>query len=274
VQVVSANGVYLHTRTDGPTTVTGRPPVVFVNSLGTDLRLWDGVVAALPAEIRALRYDKRGHGLSDAPQPPYTLEDHAGDLLALLDAWAIDRAVICGISVGGMIALKAAIDAPGRVQGVVAMDTGHRIGSRAHWQQRIDAVARDGLAPLADGIVAGWLSDAYRASDPGATAAWRNMVARTPSVAGYVGTCATLRDADLGDADLGDAGGAVQVPVLCLCGADDASTPPALMRELAGLLANARYREIAGTKHLPCIEEPELVARRIAELMEECAGGG
>ena len=265
MHVVEANGIYLNARRTG---TPGGPAVVFANSLGTDLRLWDDTVAELPAGFDAVRYDKRGHGLSSAPQPPYSMADHAQDLIGLLDALGLDRAVVCGISVGGMIALKAALDAPARVGGLVLMDTGHRIGTAEGWQQRIDTVMADGLGELADNIILGWLTEAYRQDNPGAAEAWGNMVARTPVPHGYAGTCAALRDTDL-TPRLSE----VAQPALVLCGSNDPSTPPDLNRELADLLPNARYREIAQTKHLPCIEKPAELAGLIADFVRETAGG-
>lgn len=269
MQVLQANDVWIHYRRTGTGDAAGQPAtLVLVNSLGTDLRLWDDVVAALPAGLDVLCYDKRGHGLSGAPPPPYTIADHADDLAGLIDGLGIGRAVIGGISVGGMIALSLALRRPELVAGLVLMDTGHRIGTADHWSGRIAAVERDGLEPLADTIIAGWLSERFRTESPGATAAWRNMVARTPTVAGYVGTCAALREADLTD-DVPR----IAVPALCVCGADDASTPPALMHELAGLLPRAHYVEVPGTKHLPCIEQPATVAGHIAGLVAETGRG-
>ena len=265
MRVVEANGIYLNVRRDG---MRGGPAVAFANSLGTDLRLWDDTVAALPTELDALRYDKRGHGLSSAPAPPYTMTDHARDLIGLLDAEGIDRAVVCGISVGGMIALQAALEAPERIAGLVLMDTGHKIGTAEGWQQRIDTVMAEGLGDLADTIILGWLSEAYCQRNPGAAQAWRNMVARTPASHGYAGTCAALRDTDL-TPRLQE----VRQPALVLCGSDDPSTPPSLNRELTELLPDARYQEIAETKHLPCIEKPTEVARQVADFVRETAGG-
>jgi len=269
VQVLQANDVYIHYRRETTgNAATARTTLVLANSLGTDLRLWDAVLAELPAGLDVVRYDKRGHGLSDASAPPCTIEDHAHDLAALLDGLDVPRAVVCGISVGGMIAMSLALRRPDLVTGLVLMDTAHRIGTAETWAERIADVERDGLDPLADRLVAGWLSERFHADRPGETAAWRNMVARTPSVAGYVATCAALRDADLTDEVP-----RIRVPVLCLCGDGDASTPPPLMRELAALLPNARYGELTGTKHLPCIEAPETVAGYIAGLIQETERG-
>lgn len=269
MRALQANGVWIHYRRSvtGGVAAPGQA-LVLANSLGTDLRLWDDVVTELPAGLDVVCYDKRGHGLSAAPPPPYTIADHADDLAGLLDGLDIRGAVIGGISVGGMIALALALRRPELVAGAVLMDTGHRIGSAEHWDRRIAAVERDGLDALADDIIAGWLSERFRAEQPGAALAWRNLVARTPSVAGYNGTCAALREADLSDEVP-----RVAVPTLCVCGADDASTPPALMRELAELLPRSRYVEVPGARHLPCIEQPGVVAGHIADLLEETARG-
>lgn len=265
MQVLQSNGVYIHYRRETTGAVdAGETTLVFANSLGTDLRLWDRMVAELPGGFDVVRYDKRGHGLSDAPAPPYSIEDHADDLAGLLDGLGIGKAVICGISVGGMIAMSLALRRPERVQGLVLMDTGHKIGNAEGWAQRIATVEADCIGALADTVIQGWLSDAFRTERPGETAAWRNLLARTPSVAGYAGTCAALRDADLTEQI-----GAIRVPALCLCGAQDASTPPQLMRELRDLLPAARYEEVAGTKHLPCIEEPKAISDHIVGLIEE-----
>ena len=86
----------------------------------------------------------------------------------------------------------------------------------------------------------------------------RNMLARTPA-AGYIATCVALRDSDLTQAARG-----VRVPALCVAGELDGSTPPELVRKLAGLVPGAAYHEIAGAGHLPCLQTPEELADRLA----------
>jgi 3-oxoadipate enol-lactonase len=116
------------------------PALLLANSLGTDLRIWDDVVARLLRHFRVVRYDKRGHGLTDAPTPPYSDSDLVKDVVGLLDALEIDHAVVCGVSVGGLIAQALALSHPERVQALVLCDTGARIGSVESWEQRIAAV--------------------------------------------------------------------------------------------------------------------------------------
>ena len=130
------NGTLLHFRLAGP---EGAPALVFVNSLGTDARIWDAVIAALSVQYRCLSYDKRGHGLSDAPAGDYTLDDHLDDLTGLLDQAGIGPAVVVGVSVGGLIAQGLALRAPERVAGLVLCCTAPRMGDAAMWTARIDS---------------------------------------------------------------------------------------------------------------------------------------
>ncbi len=242
----------------------GLPVLVFANSLGTDFRIWDGVVARLGPRFRTLRYDMRGHGLSDIGRTPYTIDDHAADLAALLDRRSVAQATVVGLSVGGQIALGLAARRPDLVSGLVLLDTAHRIGTPEAWNARIAAVETGGLEAIADAVLERWLSPDYRHNHPAMIPLWRNMLTRTPAE-GYAGTCAALRDADLTEAAAG-----IRVPTLCLCGTLDLATPPDLVRAMAALIPDAEFRLIPCTGHLPCIERPARIAallRRFAEVL-------
>lgn len=261
---VDVGGVTLHARVDPPATAAAAPPLVFVHSLGTELRIWDAVVAQLPAN-RRVRVDLRGHGLSDAPSGDYALATLAADVLGVLEQLGVGAAVFVGVSIGGQVALQAALDRPERVAGLVLLDTAARIGDRAAWEARRSEVRAHGLAPSAEAIVGRWFPPASRARDPLAPRGYRNLLVRTP-VAGYLGACAALRDADLRDriADIAQ-------PTLVLCGAEDTATPPALVRGLADALPNARYAEIAGAGHLPCLDRPDEVAAHVTAFLDDLA---
>src|SRR5712692_10357451 len=123
---VQIKDVVHHYVIEGP---DAAPTIVFANSLGTDLRIWDGVLAHLRGRFRIVRYDKRRHGLTDVTSSPYTIDVLADDLVALLDILKIDEAVICGLSIGGMIAQAFAAAHPQRVRALVRCDTATRIGS-------------------------------------------------------------------------------------------------------------------------------------------------
>jgi 3-oxoadipate enol-lactonase len=256
------NELVLHYEDEGP---AGAPAVVFANSLGTDLRIWDRVALELGAGLRLVRYDLRGHGLSEAPTAPYTLDDHVGDLAALMDARGVKNTLIVGLSVGGMIAMALAERRPDLVRALVLSDTAHKIGTCEMWDARISAVRHSGMAAIADQMMQRWFAAEFRASRPADLVGYRNMLIRMP-VEGYAGTCASIRDADLTDA-----ASRLALPVLCLVGAEDQATPPDLVRSLAALLPGASFDMIPEAGHLPCVEQPDIVAKQIAAFAKEAA---
>lgn len=261
VQALTRDGVTIRFCEEGQRQSSGT--LVFANSLGTDLRIWLDVIRVFRDTKRIVRYDKRGHGMSDAPDAPYSLDDHVDDLDALLAHLKIDDAVAVGVSVGGMIAQGLALKSPERVRGLVLCDTAAKIGTREAWDERIDAIRAGGLEAIADGIMERWFSSGYRNDAPGELALWRNLLVRTP-IEGYVGTCAALRDADMRDTV-----GSIELPTLCVCGDEDGATPPDVVRELADMMPNAKYLEIAHAGHLPCIEQPAILANAIAAFISE-----
>lgn len=234
-----------------------RPLLVFINSLGTDLRIWDAVAADLQADFSLLLYDKRGHGLSDlGATPPVTIEDHAADLAGLIDAAGADRVVLCGLSIGGLIAQQFAAAHPDRVRAVVLCDTAHKIGTPDFWNQRIAAFQRDGLASIAEGILDRWFTPGFRTGQPALFAGCRNMLVRQP-VDGYAAACAAVRDADLTAMTA-----TITAPTLVVVGDQDGSTPPDLVRSTAALIPGATFEIIPDAGHIPCVEQPaDLVAR-------------
>jgi 3-oxoadipate enol-lactonase len=256
------NDLILHYEDEGP---AGAPAVVFANSLGTDLRIWDGTARKLGGALRLIRYDLRGQGLSEAPAAPYALDDHADDLAALMDARAAKHALLVGLSVGGMVAMALASKRPDLARALVLCDTAHRIGTREMWDARISAVRQGGMTAIADQVLERWFAAPFRARRPADVAGYRNMLTRTP-VEGYAGTCASVRDADLTQAASG-----LALPVLCLVGAEDQATPPELVRSLAGLLPAASFAIIPDAGHLPCVEQPDIMARHILAFAREAA---
>ena len=262
MQVARIDGIHLHYRLNGS---TDAPTVVFANSLGTDFRIWDSVLERLGPDVQSLCYDKRGHGLSDAPAAPYTIDDHIDDLIGLMTHLNIHRALICGVSVGGMIALGLGARRPELARGLMLCDTAHKIGSDDLWNERIAQIRAHGIAAIADGILDRWFSAGFRQLQGDAVAGWRNMLVRTP-IEGYVGTCAALRDADL----TAEAG-ALRLPVRCLCGSEDGATPPELVEAMRALISEAGFELVQGAGHLPCIESPGSIAAIIEDFLREIA---
>jgi 3-oxoadipate enol-lactonase len=236
-------------------------PLVFINSLGSDLRIWDKVVSRLAPRFSIIRYDKRGHGLSDCPPGPYTISDHAADLAGLLEHLQITEVIPIGISVGGMIAQAFALERPQRVKALVLCDTGAKIGTTELWNERIDILRQKGMAYLGDAILARWFSSTFAEQHPADYRGYYNMLTRMP-VEGYTATCEALRDADFREVV-----GQIQAKTLVLCGSEDLSTPPDLNRALAASLPDARFELIEQAAHLPCIEQPEAMATKIGQFL-------
>lgn len=247
----------------------GRPTIVFVNSLGSDLRIWDDVVEELGrAGIGALRYDLRGQGLSDVGATPYRIADHVADLETVLTSHGVARAAICGLSVGGMVALGLSEKRPDLVAGLILCCTAHRIGTAESWGARIAAVEKGGVSAIAEAVLQGWFSPAaYRDQAPG-VALCRNMLARSP-VDGYIATCAALREADLEDAAR-----AVSAPALCLAGEHDPATTPERVGALRALIPGARFAVLPGVAHMPCVEAPAALAAHLVDFAHEIFADG
>lgn len=222
-------------------------PMVLSNSLGTDIGLWGAQADALAQSHSVWRYDTRGHGQSDAPAAEYSLDRLGKDLLAVIDASGAERADICGISIGGMTALWAAVHAPHRVRRVILANTAARIGNDGLWAERIRVARTDGMGVLADASMVRWFTEGFRAQHPEVVARLRKTFAAT-SVDGYVGCCAALRDADLHPV-----AGRVACPALIVTGRHDPSTPPADGRWLADQIRGARVVELDAA-HLSNVE--------------------
>ncbi|KFC68077.1 Beta-ketoadipate enol-lactone hydrolase [Devosia sp. LC5] len=254
------NGIHLHYRLAG--NAKGLP-LVLANSLGTDARIWDELIADLGDGYHVISYDKRGHGLSDAPDGEYQLDEHIDDLAGLLAYLDVQRAVLAGVSVGGLIAQGFALRHPQILAGLILCDTAPKVGSAAMWNDRIAAVRADGLAAIAEGVMARWFTEDFRRDRAIELAGWRNMFERMPA-AGYIGTCATLRDADISDQI-----GAINVPTLVIAGADDLSTPPDLVRDTASRIRGARFEVIANCGHIPSIEQPQVLAAMFKHFIQQ-----
>lgn len=261
MQFATVNGVTLHYQVIGA--AEGAPLLVFSNSLGTDFRIWRDVVVRLIGQCAILTYDKRGHGLSDTGKAPYSIGDHVEDLAALLDHLGRKQAIICGVSVGGMIAQGLAAARPDLVKALILCDTAHKIGTDEMWNQRIAAIIDKGIEPIAESVLGRWFTEGFRKPDNPDYRGYRNMLIRQP-VEGYVGTCAAVRDADFSESSA-----KLDCPVICIVGEEDSSTPPDLVRQTAKLIPNARYEIIKGTGHLPSIEQPDRLVEVIKAFIKE-----
>jgi 3-oxoadipate enol-lactonase len=252
------NGARFHYWLDGP---VGRPVVVLSNSLGTNFAMWDAQVRALAQKFRVLRYDSRGHGLSDVTPGPYTIEGLGRDVIGLLDALEIATAHYCGLSVGGLIGQWLGIHASERFQSLTLCNTAARIGSTDGWNSRIAAVREGGMAAIANGVVARWFSEDFAKRESETVEATRQMLLHSRP-GGYVATCAALRDEDLREAIA-----RVTMPTLVISGAKDTATTAADGRYLAEKISGAQYVEL-NAAHLSNIEAAAPFTAALLEFLE------
>ena len=260
MQVSTVNGIRVHYATGGD---PDGAPVVFANSLGTDLRIWDRVLALLPPGLRVLRYDMRGHGLTDAPGGAYYMGHLVADAAALMEATGFRNAVFVGLSIGGVVAQGLAAERPDLVRAAVLSNTAAKIGTEASWNDRIATVRAHGIAGIADKVMELWFTRAFHAGRADELAIWRHMLTRTP-LDGYLGCCAAMAQTDLRESTAN-----LRQPVLALVGDADGSTPPDLVRETAESIVGARFEIIRGAGHIPCVEQPEATAALVAAFLKE-----
>jgi 3-oxoadipate enol-lactonase len=257
VAVLEINGLAMH----HSWRAGAKPPIVFANSLGTDFRVWDHLVPEISHGHGMMFYDKRGHGLSSINNEAFTIDDLADDLARLMDHYGLRDAILCGLSIGGLIVQALAATRPDLVRAIILMDTGHKIGTAEIWNGRIEAIEAKGLAAISEGTMERWFTAEFRTSRPLELLLWRNMLTRTPE-AGYLGCARAIRDADFTAST-----SQLKMPSLCIVGDQDGSTPPELGRELASLIPGSQFEIIKHAGHLPCVEQPRATASLINEFI-------
>ncbi|MFC6639080.1 3-oxoadipate enol-lactonase [Sulfitobacter sp. JBTF-M27] len=249
--------VRLHYRVDGP---EDGPPVVFSNSLGTDMRLWDPILPLLPKGLRIIRYDKRGHGLSSCPPAPYAMGSLVTDVERLMDHLGVKDSVFVGLSIGGMTAQGLAVKRLDLVRALVLSNTAAKIGTPEMWDERIAAVEKDGIEALADAVMERWFSAGFRATPE--LELWRNMLVRGED-AGYAGCSAAISGTDFYATTA-----TLRLPALGIAGSEDGSTPPDLVREMMDLIPGSKFHLIRKAGHLPCVEQPEEYAQVLTDFLK------
>lgn len=247
VKIEAAPGVFVHAETEGP---PDKPAVLLAHSVGCDLTLWDRQIAALKDRYHVIRYDARGHGRSDTPPGPYTIDQLAADALAVLDHFGIRRAHLCGLSLGGTVGQWLALNAPQRLASLVLCDTAARLGTIEGWQARIDAVIAGGTASIADMSMTRFFSDRFRLREPQIVERFRRTLIDTADE-GFAGCCAVLRDCDF-RARLA----AIYTPTLVIGGLLDVPTPPSDSEELTARIPNAKL-VLLDAGHISAVEAPD-----------------
>jgi 3-oxoadipate enol-lactonase len=218
-----------------------------------------------------LRFDKAGHGLSDLRfwnfrfttgdteivNQKSEIVNYSNDVLGLMDFLDIQKAVIVGLSIGGIIAQYLAIHHAERIERLILSNTAPKVGSEEGWNTRIKTVKKDGIASIADNIMKVWFSENFRNNRKNELLGYKMMVSNI-NLEGYIQACEALKINDLtNEFDK------IKVPTLCFAGTEDGSTPPVQVKAMADLIPNSTYILIEGVGHIPCVEVPELMAKHI-----------
>jgi 3-oxoadipate enol-lactonase len=234
------------------------PVLVLSNSLGTTLGMWDEQAPALGERFRLLRYDHRGHGGSPVPPGPYKIEDLGRDVLVLLDRLEVERISFCGLSIGGMVGMWLAGEAPERVERLVLCCTSARFAPDT-FDSRARTVRAEGMSAIADAVVERGFTPAFHTSRPDVVEWARRMLLDSPAE-GYSACCEAVRDAELSGRL-----GAISAPTLVIAGADDPAAPPDQAELIRDSIPNADLEVISDAAHLANMEQPEAITQAILD---------
>jgi len=243
-------------RSDGPAEA---PVLVLLSSLGTDARMWDPLLGVLTEHFSVLRPEHPGHGGSPAPSGACTIEALGTAVVELLDHVGVERASVCGVSLGGMVALWLAEHHPNRVDRLVLAASAPSLPPAGSWTERAAAVRAGGTGPLADMLLPRWFTPGFTDRAPEVADLVRAMLANC-APEGYAACCEAIAEADLSP-DLDK----VSAPTLLLAGAEDPVTPPTRMAELVGRIAGAAMVVLPGTAHLAAMEQPRRFAAAVVD---------
>jgi 3-oxoadipate enol-lactonase len=244
---------------EGPETA---PVLVFSNSLGTDVSLWDGQAAAMVKTFRVLRYDKRGHGRSSSPAGPYSIATLGGDVIGLLDFLHLDKVNFCGLSIGGQTGMWLGGNAGARLHKLILCNTAAKIGNVEWWNDRIASVRRIGMKGVAPGVIERWFTERFRTQQlaPPEVAEIQRVLEGL-DIEGYLACAAAVRDFDFREKL-----GGIRVPTLVISGTHDPAATAADGRWAAEQIPGAKYVELDAA-HLSNIEQRERFTTEISSFL-------
>ena len=256
--------VDVHHTLEGP---EDAPVVVFSNSLGTTGLMWDAQAAALTEHVRVLRYAARGHGGSPAPPGPYSLADLAGDVVALLDRFELERVSFCGLSIGGMIGMWLGVNVPDRIDRLAICCTAMHLPPAEMWTERAALVRKEGMEAVIDATIERWFTPEFPKRNPEVVDRIRETFLRTDPE-GYAGHCEALAEADM-RGELGT----IRAPTLVIGGEDDPVGTPERIAAIAGEVPGSRLVMLPETRHLAAVERADAVTRELEQHLGVRAAG-
>lgn len=253
-----SDGCEIHYRFDGE---EGRPVLVFSNPHGFTHALWDLQVEELTHHFQVLRYDNRGHGNSEVPEGPYTLERIALDAKELIEGLGLQGVAFCGLSIGGMVGMWLAAHAPHVLGRAVLANTSAWLNLSDHLRRRIAIIEEKGMTAVVDDIIGRSLSEAFRDDHSALAEKFQDMVG-SMSPTGYIAGGHAVLDMDL-RATLSD----IALPVLVIAGAQDTSTPVRMGEVIAQSVAGARIAVLEAA-HLSNVERVVEFNRLLVDFLD------
>lgn len=261
---IHANGITVHYEMEGPESA---PVVSLSHSLATDLSMWDAQAAVLKTRYRVLRYDTRGHGGTEGPEGPYTLEQLAEDAKALLRALGIPKTHFMGISMGGMIGQILGLKDPGMLRSLILCDTSSRIPEEALpvWEERIGLAQKQGLDALVESTMERWFTASFRGKPNPALEKIRGMIRTTP-LRGYVGCSRAIMKLNLTER-LSE----VALPTLIIVGEEDPGTPVAASQAIHKQIKGSELVILKSAAHLSNIEQQDAFNTAVLDFLRRRA---
>jgi 3-oxoadipate enol-lactonase len=253
------NGIRMNWEVAGPEKAT---VVVLHHPLATNLTIWDELTAALTPKYRVVRFDARGHGLTEAPKGAYSFETLTADTIGLMDHLKIERAHFLGLSMGGMVGQYLGLMHPQRVISLQLVSTSSRVPpeAAAMWDERISAAREKGMKAQVEGAMQRWVSEAGR-KNAALVARLSKMIESTP-VDGYVGWGGAIRSLNVTDRLK-----AIKLPTRVIVGALDPATPPAAAEAIHREIAGSDLVVMPGVSHMLCAEDPSGFHKHVLEFL-------
>ncbi len=251
------DGCKINVEVEGP---ADAPALMLSNSLGTNLHMWDPQTPEFAKHYRVIRYDRRGHGQSDAPQGPYSMERLGRDVIAVLDALDIEKTNWCGLSMGGMVGQWLGANAPERMEKLVLSNTHYFYPDKKFWADRIRTIEEKGLPQLVDANMQRWFTEGFRQRAPDVMAKMTEMFVAT-DLTGYIGCCHAIMNMDMRPSNP-----SITNPTLVIVGAQDVATPPAAGEEIQKQIKGAKIASIDAA-HIANMEQPAAYARVVLDFL-------
>lgn len=242
------DGLRFAYRFEGP---EDAPAVMLCNSLASDMTMWDSQLPELAGRYRVLRYDRRGHGRTEASPPPYSIERLAGDALALLNLLRLERVHFVGLSLGGMVGQYLGRHRPDRLRSLTLAATSPHMPPPEMWQERVAIARNAGITDLVDLTLERWFTAGFRDRHGDRVDRVRRMIQGT-SVDGYAGCCLAIAEMD----QRADVGG-IRTPTLIIVGREDPATPVSVSEFMHGTIEGSELAVIEDAAHLVNIEQPD-----------------